>query len=1003
MSQDTVVIVESPAKAKTINKYLGSDFMVLASFGHVRDLPPKDGSVRPDDDFAMDWALSERSKKHVDEIARAVKSARRVFLATDPDREGEAIAWHVTQVLADKRLLAKVDVQRITFNEITKSAVRAAIAQPRTVNRELVEAYLARRALDYLVGFTLSPVLWRKLPGSKSAGRVQSVALRLICEREAEIEAFRPQEFWTIETDFTTEDGGTFTARLNQLDGQKLDKFALGNKGAADAALERIAPLPFRIAAIERKQVRRHPAAPFITSTLQQEASRKLGFGATRTMRAAQALYEGVDIGGETVGLITYMRTDGMQLAQEAVAQARQVIGSSFGTGYLPDAPRVYKSTAKNAQEAHEAIRPTDLSRRPDDVAGYLDGDQRRLYELVWKRTVACQMASAILDQVAVDVACPDGSVVFRATGSVVVFDGFLRVYKEDRDDAHDDDKETRLPPVKEGGPVERGDLRPEQHFTQPPPRFTEASLVKRLEELGIGRPSTYASILQVLQDRAYVRLDRKRFHPEDRGRLVTAFLVAFFERYFDYGFTAALENQLDDVSGGRIDWKTVLREFWRAFSAAVEETQDLRVSEVIDTLDAELGPHFFRTDEQGNDPRRCPACTAGRLGLKLSRNGAFIGCSRYPECQYTRPLSVPSGEDGDGQALLDGPKMLGHDPESTLPVWLKRGPFGAYIQLGPPAEAAEPAKGKDRKPEKPKRVSVPKGLTASDVSLDVGMQLLALPREVGRHPESGEPITAGIGRFGAYLKHGTAYKSLPDDGDVLTIGVNRAVVLLAEPSARRGAATAPARVLGDHPADGKPIQLGSGRFGPYVKHGKIYASIPRSVEPEALTLAEAVALIDAKLAKAGEAKKTSKVSTNTGSGTKPAKAGPKTAMNASTQTATSPPSKAGSKAGAKPTAGRKPAGTATAATTAQSTRAAATSARRTAISETPEQTVAPPPTGTPTRRKRTSTGSGSDHGTTAPATETSAASASRKSTASGSPQTRPAGAQTRSKKRENR
>lgn len=862
MPGNAVVIVESPAKAKTINKYLGGDYTVLASFGHVRDLPARDGSVRPDEDFEMDWELGERSKKHVDEIARAVKAADRVYLATDPDREGEAIAWHVKEVLRQRRLLARVDVQRVTFNEITKTAVKDAFTRARDVNRELVEAYLARRALDYLVGFTLSPVLWRKLPGSKSAGRVQSVALRLICERESEIEAFRPQEYWTIEADFRTDHGGQFTAQLSRLDGKKLERFTLGDKGTAEALVSRIQPLTFAVATVDKKQVRRNPAPPFITSTLQQEASRKLGFGATRTMRIAQKLYEGVDLGGETVGLITYMRTDGVQFAAEAINAARGVIESQFGPAYLPKSPRVYKSSAKNAQEAHEAIRPTDLTRRPEHLTAYLEADERRLYELIWKRSIACQMESAVFDQVSVDLACPDGSVVFHATGSTIVFDGFLKVYQEDRDDA-EEEKETKLPPMAAGDQLDRGEIRPLQHFTQPPPRYSEASLVKKLEELGIGRPSTYATILQVLQDRSYVRLEKKRFIPEHRGRLVTAFLVAFFTRYVEYSFTAELEHRLDEVSGGRMEWKELLREFWLAFSAAVDDTKDLTITQVIDTLDAELGPHFFPAGPDGADPRICPSCAEGRLGLKLSRNGAFIGCSRYPDCHYTRPLAVAGSEAAGDDELADGPKLLGEDPETGLPVTLRRGPYGAYVQLGPPAGAAEPVKGKDRPLEKPKRASIPKGTTLADVDLDRALRLLALPREIGPHPETGAMIVAGLGRFGPYLKHGEAYKSLGPDDDVLTIGMNRAVTVLAEPGGKGGgAARTPGRSIGNHPGDGKPITIGSGRFGPYVKHGSLYASIPKGTEPDAVSLDEALELLSAKAAKAGNGKAATKPST---------------------------------------------------------------------------------------------------------------------------------------------
>src|SRR5919197_301079 len=624
-----VVVVESPAKARTINRYLGSDYKVVASYGHVRDLPAKDGSVLPDQDFAMSWEVDGKSEKHVKAIAEAVRGADRLFLATDPDREGEAISWHVREVLKARRALKDVDMERVAFNEITKRAVADAISKPRTIDQELVDAYLARRALDYLVGFTLSPVLWRKLPGSRSAGRVQSVALRLICEREAEVEAFKPREYWTIEVEFKTEAGQTFTARLTHLERKRLDRFDLDTEAKARAAADAVLRASgFAVAEIESRQVRRNPFPPFTTSTLQQEASRKLGLGATRTMQIAQRLYEGIDLAGETVGLITYMRTDGVAISAEAIAAARKLIGSDFGTRYLPDAPRVYRSPAKNAQEAHEAIRPTDLGRKPRDVASHLDRDQLRLYELIWKRTVASQMASALLEQVAVDIADAGGRLRLRANGSVVLFDGFLALYQEDRDDAaaEEEGEGTRLPAMRKAERLARGPVAPNQHFTQPPPRYTEASLVKKLEELGIGRPSTYASILQVLQDRAYVRLEKRRFVPEDRGRLVTAFLTSFFERYVEYTFTADLENQLDDVSGGRVDWKELLRKFWLDFSAAVEGTKDLSITQVLNALDEELGRHFFPNDGTGRDPRVCPLCGAGKLSLKLGKFGAFIG-----------------------------------------------------------------------------------------------------------------------------------------------------------------------------------------------------------------------------------------------------------------------------------------------------------------------------------------------------------------------------------------
>jgi DNA topoisomerase I len=827
-----VVVVESPAKAKTINQYLGSDYKVVASYGHVRDLPAKDGSVLPDADFAMSWEVDGKSEKHMKTIVQAMRGADGLFLATDPDREGEAISWHVQEVLKSRRALKGIEVKRVVFNEVTKSAVVEAFRRPREIDRELVDAYLARRALDYLVGFTLSPVLWRKLPGSRSAGRVQSVALRLICEREAEVEAFKAREYWTVEVTFTTEAGQSFTARLTHLDGKRLDRFDLDTEAKARAAADAILRAPgFAVAEIESRQVRRNPFPPFTTSTLQQEGSRKLGLSASRTMQIAQRLYEGVDLGGETVGLITYMRTDGVAISGEAIAAARQLIASEFGPKYVPDAPRTYRSPAKNAQEAHEAIRPTDLARKPADVAGYLDRDQRRLYELIWKRTLASQMASALLEQVTVDIADPSGRLRLRATGSVVLFDGFLALYQEDRDDTADEEGEDRrLPQMREDERLARGEIVPSQHFTQPPPRYTEASLVKKLEELGIGRPSTYASILQVLQDRAYVRLDKRRFLPEDRGRLVTAFLANFFERYVEYNFTADLEDQLDEVSGGRTDWKELLRNFWRDFSVAVDGTRELTISQVLTALDDDLGRHFFPNDGSGRDPRVCPVCGIGRLSLKLGKFGAFIGCANYPNCRYTRPLAL----EGDAETAAD--TTLGTDPASGLEATIKKGPFGHYIQLGAGDGDV-----------KPKRVALPRPLKPADVDLDTALRLLALPRELGRHPESGETITAGIGRFGPYIKHGASFKSLGADDDVLTIGVNRAVVLLAEPAAeRRRGAPQPLRELGPHP-NGGVVALYQGRYGPYVSHDGVIASLPRDADPAGFSLEEAIPLLAAR------------------------------------------------------------------------------------------------------------------------------------------------------------
>jgi DNA topoisomerase I len=829
-----VVVVESPAKAKTINKYLGSDYTVLASYGHVRDLPAKDGSVLPDADFAMSWEVDGKSEKHVKAIVQAVRNADRLFLATDPDREGEAISWHVREVLNARRALKHLDVKRVVFNEVTRNAVLDAFSRPREIDHELVEAYLARRALDYLVGFTLSPVLWRKLPGSRSAGRVQSVALRLICEREAEIEVFKAREYWTVEVEFKTEAGQIFTARLTHLDGKRLDRFDLDTEAKARAAADAILRASgFGVAEIDSREVRRNPFPPFTTSTLQQEASRKLGLSATRTMQIAQRLYEGVDLAGETGGLITYMRTDGVAIAAEAIAAIRELIGREFATRdprYLPAAPRVYRSPAKNAQEAHEAIRPTDVARKPVDVASSLDRDQLRLYELIWKRTLASQMASALVEQVAVDIADATGRLRLRATGSVVLFDGFLALYQEDRDDIGEEEGEgSRLPALRKTQRLARGEVTPSQHFTQPPPRYTEASLVKKLEELGIGRPSTYATILQVLQDRAYVRFEKRRFVPEDRGRLVTAFLASFFERYVEYNFTADLENQLDDISGGRIDWKEVLRNFWRDFSTAVDGTKELTISQVLKALDEELGSHFFASDGNGTDPRLCPVCGAGRLSLKLGKFGAFIGCSNYPNCRYTRALAVES----DAESTAPD-RALGTDPDSGLPVSVKKGPYGHYVQLG-----------NDEGDVKPKRVALLRSISPAEIDFETALRLLALPRELGLHPETGEPIIAGIGRFGAYIKHGTIFKSLGGDDDVLTIGLNRAIVLLAEPTSDRRRGPQLLRELGAHPESGT-VGLYRGRYGPYVSHDGVIASLPRNADPATFSLEAALPLLAA-------------------------------------------------------------------------------------------------------------------------------------------------------------
>ena len=842
-----VVVVESPAKAKTINKYLGSDFAVYASYGHVRDLPAKNGSVDPEKDFNMIWQIDDKSNAHLKQIAKAAKGATNLYLATDPDREGEAISWHVLEILKNQKVLDGVDVKRIVFHEITQEAVLNALRSPRELDTGLVEAYLARRALDYLVGFTLSPILWRKLPGSRSAGRVQSVALRLVCDREREIEIFIPTEYWSVQAEFETTSGERFNANLTHFNGKKLDRFDLYNETIATQAREKVEKSDFSVKSIERRSVSRNPQPPFTTSTLQQEASRKLGFGAQRTMRCAQKLYEGVALDGETVGLITYMRTDSVNIAAEANRAARELIANTFGTQYVPETPNQFRNRSKNAQEAHEAIRPTDMGRLPSDIAAFLDEDGRRLYELIWKRAIASAMKRAELEQVAIDLSTEDETTILRATGQIVKFDGFLKLYKEDNDDPKEgeDENDRILPAMAEKDNIENSKVVSEQHFTKPPPRYTEASLVKKMEELGIGRPSTYASIISVLQDRNYVALDRRRFIPEDRGRVVTAFLSGFFERYIEYDFTAELEDKLDQIAKGDLNWKLVLREFWSAFFSAIKETENLKISDVIDSLDADLGPYFFPKDESGNENRTCPLCKTGRLGLKLGKSGPFVGCSNYPDCSYTSSLSQSGEQDGELGAL-SLPKLLGEDPETGKEVTLRKGPFGFYVQLGD-------AEGKS----KPKRASLIKSLSPGEITLDQALALLALPREIGPHPESGEMISAGIGRFGPYLKLGGAYISLGPDEDILSIGLNRAVTVIQEKPPKKSAA--PIKELGPHPEDGKEINIYSGRYGPYVKHGRINASIPKSETAENLSLERALELLSARASKGKKTKKSAK------------------------------------------------------------------------------------------------------------------------------------------------
>jgi DNA topoisomerase-1 len=838
-----LVVVESPAKAKTINKYLGPDYTVLASYGHVRDLPSKDGSVLPDEDFAMSWEVDAKASKRLSEIAEIAKKSDRIILATDPDREGEAISWHVLEILTKKKAVKDATVQRVTFNAITRSAVLEAMAAPRDIDMELVEAYLARRALDYLVGFTLSPVLWRKLPGARSAGRVQSVALRIVVDREMEIEKFKAQEYWSVEADLAA-DSPPFVARLVKHAGKRVQRLDIVSEAMAGAARDAINAGTFTINSVEKKPVKRSPSPPFMTSTLQQEASRKLGFTAQRTMQAAQKLYEGVDDQG---GLITYMRTDGLYVSPEGIAQAREVIGQRFGPAYVPEQPKFYKTKAKNAQEAHEAIRPTNMARAPETLR--LESDLQRLYELIWKRTIASQMESARLDRTTVEIEEPTGQTALRATGQVVTFDGFMAVYEEGRDEKQktgedDEDDTTRLPALKEGASAKVEAIRTEQHFTEPPPRYSEATLVKKLEELGIGRPSTYASILTTLRDREYVRVDKNRFYPEDKGRLVTAFLEQFFRKWVEYDFTAALETRLDEVSAGDLNWKVLLRDFWTDFHAATSAAGELRTTAILDALNESLGPHIFPQKEDGSDPRECPLCHQGQLSLKTSRFGAFIGCSRYPECKYTRPVASPDAKDGGAEG---GDRELGPDPVTGQPVHLKIGRFGPYVETTPPGE------------EKPKRSSLPKGWSPASLELEQALRLLALPREVGAHPEDGKMITAGLGRYGPFVQHAGTYANVSDIEEVFEVGLNRAVALLAEKRAGRagrGSAAVPLKELGNHPEDEAPVQVMAGRFGPYVKWGKVNATLPKGTAPEDMTLEAALPLLAERAAKAPAAKK---------------------------------------------------------------------------------------------------------------------------------------------------
>ena len=820
-----VVVVESPAKAKTINKYLGSDYTVLASYGHVRDLPPKDGSVDPDRGFDMKWEIGADSKKHVKAIADALKEDNELILATDPDREGEAISWHLEETLRKKRVInSDTPVSRVVFNAITKSAVSDAMANPREIDAPLVHAYLARRALDYLVGFNLSPVLWRKLPGARSAGRVQSVCLRLIVEREIEIEAFKPKEYWSVKASLKTPRGQVFKGKLINFAGTKLDKYDLKSSSEAELAAEAITTRDLVVASVESKPTSRNPFAPFMTSTLQQEAGRKYGMGARQTMQAAQRLYE--------AGHITYMRTDGIDMAPEAVTSTREAIRERYGDKFLPASPRFYKNKAKNAQEAHECIRPTSISRDAKQLK-LSDTDQFKLYDLIWKRTISCQMESAKLERTSVDLQSLDKEVTLRANGQVVLFDGFLKVYEESSDDAEQSEDESRLPQMSEGENIEKLSVDPEQHFTQPPPRYTEASLVKKMEDLGIGRPSTYANIVTTIQDREYVRKEKNRLFPEDKGRIVTIFLLNFFKRYVEFDFTAGLENQLDAVSAGKGNYKELLGKFWDDFSEAISETSELRIAEVLDVLDDALAPQLYPPKEDGSDPRRCPKCGNGQLHLKSSRTGGFVGCGNYPECNFTRPISGETNESAE--------RLLGE--ENGDEIFLKSGRYGPYIQRGEPSEENK----------KPQRASLPKGWSASDIELEKALKLLSLPREVGPHPEDGQIIEAGIGRYGPFVRHGRTYANLKDPDDVFNIGMNRAVEELAKKATAgsgRGTASKAIKELGEHPEGGGSVNVMEGRYGPYVKYAKINATIPKGKDPEEITLEEAINLINEKSAK---------------------------------------------------------------------------------------------------------------------------------------------------------
>ncbi len=842
-----LVIVESPAKAKTINKYLGDNYTVLASYGHIRDLPSKNGSVDPDQNFKMEWEVDSFSKKYLKEITDAAKDSSKIILATDPDREGEAIAWHVKEYLDEKKLLKDKEIERVVFNEITKKAVTHGIENPRQIEPLLVDAYMARRALDYLVGFNISPILWTKLPGSKSAGRVQSVALKLITEREHEIELFKPEEFWTLSINFQDKNKSKITANISQLDGEKVEKFSFRNKEEIEKTISNIKTKKFNITDISSKVVSRNPSGPFTTSTLQQVASSRLGFGASRTMQIAQKLYQGIEIEGDTVGLITYMRTDGTNLSADAISDFRNFIKKEYGNEYLPDNLNNYSGKkAKNAQEAHEAIRPTDINRNPDSIKKYLSSDQQKLYSLIWSRALSSQMETAKFDRNTITIESEDNKTICKSSGSVLKFDGFLKVYSN-----QNKDEDEQILPEMSKGPINIEALIDEQHFTQPPPRYSEASLVKKLEELGIGRPSTYASIISTIANRGYAEIVNKRFFPTDRGKLISAFLEKLFSKYVDYNFTAGLEDQLDDITSGKESWLKVLDLFWKDFNNNVSEVKEKRTREVLDLLNESLGALIFDTDKEGNIVRKCQICNTGSLSLKNSfRGGAFIGCSNYPECKFTRPLSKAKAA---AQSQLAEPKFLGKH-ENGNDIFLKNGRFGPYLQyekvLEEHIEEKKLKKKKKTKKKKPeinellKNVSIPKGIGLESIDLDKAKFLCSLPKSLGINPENQKDITLNTGRFGPYLKCENKSARIENVDEIFSIGINRAITLISEAKPGRMSSSI-IKDLGEHPEDKKPVRIMKGQYGPYIKYKSLNATIPEEKDPIELTMEEALILIE--------------------------------------------------------------------------------------------------------------------------------------------------------------